>query len=71
MTAKTCPHNKACPLFAKFQVQSFLRIWQMNYCQADYSRCARFVLRSQGKQVPVNLLPNGREVAGLDGPGWD
>ncbi|HYV45581.1 MAG TPA: hypothetical protein VFA20_12005 [Myxococcaceae bacterium] len=38
---------------------SFLRYWRTSYCDADYTRCARFRLSQEGKPVPVNLLPSG------------
>jgi hypothetical protein len=55
-----------CPLFATFQVRAFLRIWQMNYCDAAFERCARYQRIIEGKEVPLSLMPNGKELTQAD-----
>lgn len=62
MNPKTCPHVSSCSLFKIFQVRSFMRIWQIHFCEAEFARCARFELVRQGKPVPANLLPNGKSL---------
>jgi hypothetical protein len=57
--AKTCPHIPTCEIFPMFQ-QPVLRIWQIHYCESDYSRCARFQASCASYPVPKNLLPNGK-----------
>ena len=55
----SCPHAASCPLFPQFTMKSFLSYWRASYCDADFTRCARYRLSSQGKSVPLNLLPSG------------
>jgi hypothetical protein len=55
----SCPHARSCPLFPQFALKSFLSYWRASYCDADFTRCARHRLASQGKPVPLNLLPSG------------
>jgi hypothetical protein len=54
-----CPQAKDCALYARFSTQGFLRIWQITFCEADFSRCERFKRSSQGLSVAATLLPNG------------
>jgi hypothetical protein len=55
-----CAHLESCPLFGLFTMSSSLGIWKQNYCDADWTRCARHQRASAGDGVPPNLLPNGR-----------
>ncbi len=57
--ARTCPQVSSCALYARFSQASFLRIWQITYCEADFTRCERFQRLNAGAEVPANLLPNG------------
>jgi hypothetical protein len=47
-------------MFPLFNLKGALRVWQQNYCDADYARCVRYVRHRHGDQVPPNLLPNGK-----------
>lgn len=67
-----CPNIPHCELFPLIAKPGFLRVWQINYCEADYSACARYQRKSCGDKVPLTLLPNGQELASLakkDGKG--
>jgi hypothetical protein len=57
-----CNHVATCPLFQKFQLNASLKVWKINYCEADHTRCARYELASSGQGVPLNLLPNGKTL---------
>jgi hypothetical protein len=59
---KTCPNIAKCELFPHFSKAGLLRVWQINYCEADYSRCERFKLSQHGKKPEVTMLPNGRHL---------
>jgi hypothetical protein len=59
-----CSHISNCPLYPLFRVQALLNIWKLNYCEGDFSKCARFQKSERGEPVPVNLLPNGQLLAG-------
>jgi hypothetical protein len=58
-----CAHEKSCPLFP--ELRSTLETWRMVYCddEAKWMTCARYVLASQGRVVPLTLLPNGKNLA--------
>jgi len=43
-------------------MESALRVWQMGYCESDYSRCARHKMVCSGADVPPNMLPNGKLI---------
>lgn len=57
-----CPHVEGCELFPLFNQRSFLRIWQMSYCERDFEKCQRFQRAGRGEAVPLTLLPNGNEL---------
>lgn len=46
-------------MYALLKLAGSLETWQSRYCRADYSQCARHKLSSEGKPVPINLMPNG------------
>lgn len=54
-----CPHITTCALFQMFKVRPALKIWQLQYCEADFTHCVRYQRSADGIKVPVNLLPNG------------
>jgi hypothetical protein len=60
-----CPNSGSCPLFPLFSRPGFLRVWQIHYCEADYSKCERFKLGREGKPVPQTMLPNGQSLTAL------
>ena len=57
--ARECPNMKRCPMFELFSLPGALATFKINYCTADFERCKRYDLVSQGKPVPINLMPNG------------
>lgn len=63
---KKCPNMVGCRLFPRFAGSPTLRVLQTMYCESDFMRCERFVLRKAQKAVPDDLLPNGRRL-GADG----
>ena len=54
-----CEYMDKCPMFQKFEAESILRFWIQNFCKGEHEKCQRKVLRKAGKEVPLNLLPNG------------
>jgi hypothetical protein len=54
-----CPHLSTCPLFPLLRLKASLNVWQQNYCESSFERCARFQRAIEGKLSPMNLLPNG------------
>lgn len=63
--AKHCPNEPSCELFPLISRPGFLRVWQINYCEADHTRCERFRLHSIGQPVSPTLLPNGHSLPAL------
>jgi hypothetical protein len=66
----SCSKMDSCSLFPLFSTQAFLRVWQLNYCEGDYTRCARYKQALCGERVPATLLPNGKHLPVL-GPSED
>lgn len=63
LPTEPCPHIRTCALFPKFTLTPVLNVWQTYYCRARFESCERFKLASQGRPVPLTLLPNGKEMA--------
>jgi hypothetical protein len=57
-----CPNMTGCTLFPLFNTQAFLRVWQINYCEGEFTRCERHKLTDQGCVVSPTLLPNGKHL---------
>lgn len=57
-----CQYKPKCPMFARFSLDATKRFYAMQYCQADYQKCARYKLRVNGVPVPEGLLPDGSVV---------
>lgn len=60
-----CPNTSTCALFPLISKPGFLRVWQINYCEGDYSRCERLKRQCDGGDVPTTLLPNGQNLTAL------
>ena len=56
----SCSRMGGCPLFKQFSIKASLAVWTARYCESDFARCARLQLATEGKPIPLNLLPNGR-----------
>ena len=46
-------------MYVLLKLAGSLETWQARYCRADYSQCARHKLATEGRPVPINLMPNG------------
>lgn len=57
--SKECPNMAYCAMYNLFKLSSSLAVWKINYCAADYTRCARYMHAALGRSVPINLMPNG------------
>jgi len=60
----TCSHVASCPLFRLFTLNASLQLWRSNYCDGRFESCERFKLSLAGRQVPSNMLPNGKMLGG-------
>ncbi|MDH5633851.1 MAG: ACT domain-containing protein [Gammaproteobacteria bacterium] len=58
----SCSHASGCALYPQISLSSALKVWQVFYCEGDFSKCARFQASSRGEAVPANLLPNGKKL---------
>lgn len=51
---------KGCELFPLFNLEASLKTWQIRYCTADFSECARYQMAQRGERPPITLLPSGK-----------
>ena len=61
---KDCPYIKECSIFATYMDpndKKYMKILN-TYCYGDYKKCARYKLKSNNKNVPVYLLPDGSSI---------
>ncbi len=58
----SCWHKPTCPLFPLFIMRATLRVWQLRYCDGDWETCERFRMSAEGKEVPSDMLPNGKSI---------
>jgi len=55
-----CPNMSTCRLFPLFKISGALQVWKINYCESNYTNCARFKMTCSAELVPDELLPNGK-----------
>ena len=58
----SCTHTTDCQLFPQFAAEPALKIWKLHYCEGDFKKCARYQCALTGVSVPLELLPNGKEL---------
>lgn len=46
-------------MFDLLRLAGTLKTWQIRYCNAGYSHCARYQLAQRGQPIPPNLMPHG------------
>ncbi len=66
MARTPCPCAALCGLDRTIAMEAALHVWESFYCDGNFGRCERFLLRQTGQEVPARLLPNGRLLDGLD-----
>lgn len=54
-----CPNMDSCALYTQFLAESLAKPWISAYCTTKFDRCERYKLSTEGKPVPLTLLPNG------------
>ncbi|HNQ79326.1 MAG TPA: hypothetical protein PK747_10465 [Acidobacteriota bacterium] len=54
-----CMFTLGCPVYKHFSSEGIKRLFILQYCESDFVRCERFILKMAGKEVPEKLLPNG------------
>jgi len=60
MVERICEYFRDCPIFEKFSLESTKNVYIILYCKGSkMEECARRKLRKEGKEVPLNLLPDG------------
>lgn len=58
---RRCEFFEGCPMF-KYFCTSAESLYRLAYCEGVYVICERRALRLAGKEVPVNLLPQGAKL---------
>jgi hypothetical protein len=51
-------------MVSRFVLQATLKTWQLRYCDTAFTSCERYRLKCSGKDVPADLLPNGKRLGG-------
>lgn len=61
-----CEFLEECPLFIRFHSQDSVNLWITMYCKGlRCNECARKILKKNNQNVPITLLPNGKELITL------
>ena len=55
-----CSHRGTCAMYELFETADQLDYWKQRYCDAEFTRCARYEALRTGSSPPVHLLPSGR-----------
>ncbi len=63
----TCRYRDDCRMFQYIREQGDRLALTATYCDSyAYTECVRFKLRSQGRPVPLDLLPDGSTITAND-----
>jgi len=58
-----CEFIEKCPIFQKCQTGMIEGVFGVRYCKgSQLENCERRKLKKDGKEVPLNLLPNGKHL---------
>jgi hypothetical protein len=68
MAQPGCTFASECCLHRHIAMEAALRVWESFYCDGAFRRCERFLLHDAGREVPDELLPNGRLLEGFGDP---
>jgi hypothetical protein len=49
-------------MYAKFRSETVLDFWKAMFCLAQFERCERYKRFCDGKDVPPEMLPNGKTL---------
>jgi hypothetical protein len=55
-----CTHRATCPMYELFDTATQLDYWKQRYCNAEFTKCARYQSMLAGETPPAHLLPSGR-----------
>jgi hypothetical protein len=47
-------------MYDLFQAADQLNYWKQRYCNAEFTKCARYQSMLAGETPPAHLLPSGR-----------
>jgi len=65
----TCTRADACSLVPILARSHFLKVLQHLYCELDHERCARMRTGRSDRDVPADMMPDGRSLSALSEPG--
>lgn len=60
-----CPNMETCPIYNKFRTEALKNIYIRLYCLGKCDNCKRKQLKDAGKTVPLELLPDGKDLSQL------
>jgi hypothetical protein len=60
-----CPNATTCSLLCELRESHALQVVRAFYCESSFERCLRYRLLLSGEPVRPDLLPDGRNAAGL------
>ena len=64
---ENCANLQNCPIFNKFKLEGLKNFWIRIYCKGSrQEECARKKMKSEEKDVPTNLLPNGDQIKSIN-----
>jgi hypothetical protein len=61
MESPKCPYIEGCPMFQYFRSYA-KKVYMESYCEGNFEKCKRYILRTSGQPVPKNLLPHGGKL---------
>lgn len=57
-----CKYLDKCPIYKHFKTKVASTIYRMQYCEGDFSKCQRYIMREKGQTPSECLLPDGKQL---------
>ncbi|MCA9578627.1 MAG: hypothetical protein R3B40_07060 [Polyangiales bacterium] len=63
-----CPNMGSCAMYGLFKHAGTLSVFKIRYCNGAFESCARYRVASEGRVVPLRLMPNGQTLKAPEVP---
>lgn len=58
-----CQFTSKCPIYNNIKTEMLRNMYRSKYCEKGGDNCQRKSLRLAGKEVPAELLPDGKTLS--------
>lgn len=60
-----CERREECPLYKYFKTDELKKYYIEIYCEGEPNSCLRKKMWNEGKEIPEDLLPDGKRLSDI------